>query len=180
MAAGAGLNKVRIMRSASWAYIAASLLLVTSPTLAVTSDIPNSGLPTASTYSPTLLPELLGVVSWSTLSHVEPNKQGDKIVLQFSDAILELDSKSVRVQGFMLPLDLGDKQHHFLLSAVPPHCPFCMPAGPDAIVEIVAKQKVAYSFEPVILSGKFAVLKNDPSGVLYRLTDAEPIALSRR
>jgi uncharacterized protein len=180
MAAGAGLNKLQFMRSASWAYVAASLLLVTSPTPAVTSDIPSKGLPTASTYSPTLLPELQGVVSWSTLSQVEPIKQGDKIVLQFSDAILELDSKAVRVQGFMLPLDLGDKQHHFLLSAVPPHCPFCMPAGPDAIVEIVAKQKVAYSFEPVILSGKFAVLKNDPAGVLYRLTEAEPIALSRK
>jgi hypothetical protein len=25
------------------------------------------------------------------------------------------------------------------------------------------------------LSGKFAVLKNDPTGVLYRLTEAEPI-----
>jgi hypothetical protein len=50
-----------------------------------------------------------------------------------------------------------------------------MPAGPDAIVEVVAKKKIAYGFEPIIVSGKFAVLKDDPAGVLYRLTEAEAI-----
>jgi hypothetical protein len=132
-------------------------------------------LPTASLFSSTLLPEKQGIVSWKTLSQVEPTKQGDKMVPKFSADVLNLDSKAVRVQGFVLPLDMGDEQHHFLLSAVPPHCPFCMPAGPDAIVEVVAKKTVAYGFEPIILGGKFAVLKNDPTGVLYRLTEAELI-----
>ena len=162
------------MTSVFRAFIAASILIATSPAGAVT-DIPSSGLPTASMFSSTLLPEKQGVVSWKTLSQVEPVKQGDKMVPKFSEEVLSLDTTAVRVQGFILPLDMGDEQHHFLLSAVPPHCPFCMPAGPDAIVEVVAKTTVAYGFEPVILSGKFAVLKNDPSGVLYRLTEAEPI-----
>jgi hypothetical protein len=127
-------------------------------------------------YSATLLPETEGVVSWKTLAQVEPIQQGHDMVLRFSKDILGLDAKPVRVQGFMLPLDLGDRQHHFLLSAVPPHCPFCLPAGPEAIVEVVAKKRVEYSFEPIVVSGKFAVLKSDPAGVLYRLTDAEAIA----
>ena len=156
------------------AFIAASFLIATSPVGAVT-DIPTSGLPSASTFSSTVLPEKQGIVSWKTLSQVEPIKEGDKMVPKFSNEVLKLDSKAVRVQGFLLPLDMGDEQHHFLLSAVPPSCPFCMPAGPDAIVEVVAKKAVAYGFEPIILSGKFAVLKNDPTGVLYRLTEAEPI-----
>jgi hypothetical protein len=167
------------MRDIFWVFIAATLT-ATPPAVALSTDIPSTGLPTAATFSSTLLPELLGVVSWKTLSQVEPIKQGDKMVPKFSDEILALDSKAVRVQGFILPLDLGDQQHHFLLSAVPPHCPFCLPAGPDAIVEVVAKKKVAYGFEPVILTGKFAVLKNDPAGVLYRLIDAEPVALTRK
>ena len=29
-----------------------------------------------------------------------------------------------------------------------------------------------YTFDPIIVSGKFAVVKDDPSGVLYRMTDA--------
>jgi hypothetical protein len=146
------------------------------PARALSTDIPASGLPSAAMYSATLLPEMEGVVSWNTLAQVEAIRQGDKIVPQFTDDILRLDAKPVRVQGFILPLDLGDQQHHFLLSAVPPHCPFCLPAGPDAIVEVLAKNRIQYGFEPIVMSGKFAVLKNDPAGVLYRLTDAEPIA----
>jgi len=168
------------MRNAGLALIMASLMFATPPAVAVTTDIPATGLPSASTFSPTLLPELQGVVSWRILSQVEPVNRGDRIVSQFSDAILELDRKAVRVQGFMLPLDLGDQQHHFLLSAVPPHCPFCLPAGPDAIIEVMARKRVEYSAEPVVLSGKFAVLKGDPAGMLYRLIDAEPVALSSR
>jgi hypothetical protein len=135
---------------------------------------------TAAQYSATILPEAKGVVSWTTLSQVEPIKEGDKIALKFSDQILGLDTKNVRVQGFILPLDLGDQQHHFLLSAVPPHCPFCLPAGPDAIVEVKAKERIDYSPDPVIIGGKFAVLENDPAGMLYRLTDAEPISSTAR
>jgi hypothetical protein len=33
-------------------------------------------------------------------------------------------------------------------------------------------------FDPIILSSKFAELKKDPEGLLYRLMDSEPIALS--
>jgi len=174
------------MRKLSYGVAAASVLVAVvvsvglffagSPTHAFNGDIPPTGLPTASVFSSTLLPEAEGVVSWRTLSQVEPVKQGDKMVPMFSNAILELDKKLIRVQGFVLPLDLGDQQHHFLLSAVPPHCPFCLPAGPDAIVEVLAKKKVEYGFEPIVLGGKFAVLKNDPAGVLYRLTEAELVA----
>jgi hypothetical protein len=168
------------MRDIFCAVIAVSVLTAAPSANALDTNIPPTGLPTASMFSSTLLPELQGVVSWKILSQVEPIKQGNKMVPKFSNEILGLDSKAVRVQGFILPLDLGDEQHHFLLSAVPPHCPFCLPAGPDAIVEVVAKQKIAYGFEPIILSGKFAVLKNDPAGVLYRLTEAEPIAPSTK
>ena len=168
------------MRHIFWGFIAATLLAATSFAVALSTDIPSAGLPSASIYSATLLPESQGVVSWKTLSRVEPLKEGDKVVPKFSDEILGLDAKVVRVQGFMLPLDMGDQQHHFLLSAVPPHCQFCMPAGPDAIVEVVAKKKIAYGFDPIIVSGKFAVLKNDPTGLLYRVTDAEPIASTRK
>lgn len=160
--------------------IAASILLAGSTAVALNTSVPETGLPTAAIFSSTLLPEVQGVVAWKTLAQVEPIKQGDKVVPRFSDEILGLDNKAVRVQGFILPLDLGDQQHHFLLSAVPPHCPFCLPAGPDAIVEVIAKKGIEYGFEPVILGGKFAVLRNDPAGVLYRLTEAEPVALTTK
>ena len=162
------------------AISAAALLAGPPSAVALGTGIPATGLPSASMYSSTLLPEMQGVVSWKTLSQVEPVTQGEKIVPKFSSEILGLNGKVVRVQGFVLPLDLGGEQQHFLLAAVPPHCQFCLPAGPDAFVEVVAKKKLPYGFEPIILSGKFAVLKDDPSGMFYRLTEAEPLGMVTR
>jgi uncharacterized protein len=47
-----------------------------------------------------------------------------------------------------------------------------VPGGPEQLVEVKSKRPVAYSFEAVVLSGKLEVLKNDPTGIFYRLTDA--------
>jgi len=80
----------------------------------------------------------------------------------------------VKVQGFMMPLEMGDKQTHFILSAMPVSCAFCMPGGPEQLVEVRTTKPVKYTFDPVVLTGKLAVLKDDPTGVFYRLTDAQP------
>ena len=163
--------------------LATAILLVAtvpSPARAVGPPASSPALPSASQYGASLLPETKGVVSWKTLARVESTVRGRTTTLKFSDEILGLDGKAVRVQGFMLPLDTARGQHHFLLSAVPPSCPFCLPAGPDAIVEVVAKKTVGYRFEPIVLAGKFAVLRNDSAGVFYRLTDAEPVASTRK
>ena len=159
-----------MLRIASAVFVIAAVAAL--PARALTTDIPPTGLPSAADYSQTLLPERAGVVSWRTLAQVQPVKQNGRMVAEFSKEILGLDKKDARVQGFIIPLDMGDKQTHFLLTAVPPHCAFCLPAGPDSIVEVVAKTPVKYGFEPIVVSGKFAVLKDDPTGVLYRLTDA--------
>jgi uncharacterized protein len=161
------------MKTPTWIVAGACAAMLALPAHAVTTNVPQSGLPTANDYASTLLPERAGVVSWKTLSQVVPVQQNGKMVPEFSKDILTLDKQNVKVQGFIIPLDMGEKQKHFLVSAVPPHCQFCMPAGPDALVEVVAKTPVKYSFEPIVVSGRFAVLVNDASGVLYRLTDAE-------
>jgi len=155
--------------------IATAAVVAPSSTRAFDPNMAASGLPSASMYSASLLPELSGVVSWKTLAEVEPEAKGDRMVPKFSDAILDLDRQKVRIQGFMLPMDVGLEQGHFLVSAVPPHCPFCLPAGPEALVEVQAKKPIAFAMEPVLLYGKFSVMRDDPAGVLYRLTEAEPI-----
>jgi hypothetical protein len=150
----------------------ALVLLAGADAFAFDSTVPGSGLPAAIDYSASILPERAGVVSWKTLAQVEPVKQGGKMVPEFSRAVMALDRTEVKVQGFMIPLDIGDKQRRFLISAVPPHCQFCLPAGPDSLVEVEAKTPVNYTFDPVVITGRFSVVKDDPSGVLYRLTGA--------
>jgi hypothetical protein len=118
------------------------------------------------------LPEMKGVLSWKTLGEVKPVKQKDKFVPEFAKAVSALDNKEVKIQGFMMPLDMGEKQARFILSALPPSCSFCLPGGPEQMVEVQAKSPVKYGFEPILLTGKLAVLKDDPMGLYYRLTDA--------
>jgi hypothetical protein len=121
------------------------------------------------------LAERKDVVSWKLLAQVELVKVKDRYQPQFSAGVSALDSKEVKVQGFMMPLEMGDKQSHFILSATPQSCAFCMPGGPESMVEVKMKKPVAYGMEPVVLTGKLAVLKDDPTGVFYRLTDAVPV-----
>lgn len=120
------------------------------------------------------LPDRQDVVSWKLLAQVELVKLKDKYVPQFASGVVALDKKDVKVQGFMMPLEMGDKQSHFILSAMPQSCAFCVPGGPEQLVEVRTKTPVKYTFDPVVLSGKLAVLKDDPTGVFYRLTDAQP------
>ena len=119
------------------------------------------------------LAEKPGVTSWRLLGLVQPIKTGGKIVPEYDKKICALDGKTVKVQGFMLPLDMGDKQKRFLLSAAPPHCTFCIPGGAETMIEVRAKSSVRYGFDAVVLSGKLSVLKDDPAGLYYRLTEAE-------
>jgi hypothetical protein len=158
--------------------VAAAVIATASAAGAVTT-VPPGGLPSASDFSAQILPERAGVVSWRLLAQVQPVKQGNKMVPEFSKEILALDAKETRVQGFMIPLDAGDKQKRFLLTAVPPHCSFCLPAGPDSVVEIVAKSPVRYTFDPIVVTGKFAVLRNDTAGLLYRLSDAAQVEVAQ-
>ena len=120
------------------------------------------------------LPERKDVVSWKTLSQVDLVKQKDRYVPQFAKDVSALDQKEVKLQGFMMPLQVGEKQSHFVLTAMPQSCAFCLPGGPESMVEVKSKAPVKYTFEAVVLSGKLAILKDDPTGVFYRLTDAIP------
>jgi len=120
------------------------------------------------------LAERKDVLSWKMLSQVELVKVKDRYVPQFAQGVAALDQKQVTVQGFMMPLQTGDKQTHFVLSSMPQTCSFCMPGGPESLVEVKTKTPVKYTFEPVLVTGKMSVLKDDPTGVFYRLTDAVP------
>ena len=120
------------------------------------------------------LPDRKDVVSWKTLSQVELVKQKDRYVPQFAKDVSALDQKEVKVQGFMMPLQVGDKQSHFVLTAMPQSCAFCLPGGPESMVEVKSKTPVKYTFDAVVVTGKLTVLKDDPTGIFYRLTDAVP------
>ncbi len=115
--------------------------------------------------------EAPGVIPWDTLRNVRYDRKDGKPVLNFSHSIAALDGKGVKLRGYITPLELGQYQAHFILSSKPSNCSFCMPAGPDEMVEVHSKTPIKFSLDPVTVSGTFAILPDDPNGLFYRLAD---------
>jgi uncharacterized protein len=118
------------------------------------------------------LSERNDVVPWSVLTSVKTKNEKNRILPVFTRDQTALSEKTQRIQGFMMPLEPGEKQKHFLLSSVPLTCSFCTPGGPESMVEVKTRTPVKYSLEPVVVEGRFAVLNDDPYGLYYRVTDA--------
>ena len=115
-----------------------------------------------------------GVLPWSLLSSVKAQTEKNRVVPVFPAGVQSLDGQVVKVQGFMLPLEPGERQKHFLLSAVPTTCNFCVPAGPEGLVEVRTRTPVRYTVDAITVQGRLAVLKDDPYGLFYRIADAMP------
>jgi hypothetical protein len=118
------------------------------------------------------LEEREDVLSWKQLAAVTLKVERSRVIPTFPPAIAALDGKRVKVQGFMMPLEAGEKQRHFLLSAVPTTCGFCIPAGPEGLIEVRMRDAVAFGVDALLLEGRLAVLRDDKYGLLYRITEA--------
>ncbi len=121
------------------------------------------------------LKERADVLPWSFLTNVKTRIEKNRVLPVFPPAILALDGKPQRVQGFMMPLEPGEKQTHFLLSSVPLSCSFCLPGGPESMIEVKTKTPIKYGMEPLVVQGRLAVLHDDQYGLYYRITDAVPV-----
>lgn len=115
------------------------------------------------------------VVPWSTLTAVTTDTKKKRLVPVFTSQQMQLNQRTQRLQGFMMPLDPGQRQTRFLLTSVPASCGFCIPGGPESMVEVRARTGVRYTMEPVVVEGRFTVLADDPTGLYYRMTDAVAI-----
>ncbi len=115
------------------------------------------------------------VLAWSLLSDVKLKKVKTRLLPDFPAAVQALDGKPQRIQGFMMPLDPGERQTHFLLTSVPLTCAFCTPGGPESMVEVKSKTPIKYTLEPLVVEGAFAVLADDAFGLYYRMLGAEAV-----
>jgi uncharacterized protein len=157
----------------------AHILWVFAATLSIAQNAPlpggvasGSGPGVHSPNSPFApLPVRADVVPWSVLTAITTKNEKNRILPVFSMGQLALNQRTQRVQGFMMPLEPGEKQRHFLLTSVPMSCGFCVPGGPESMVEVHSKTAIKYTLEPVVIEGKFVVLNDDPYGLYYRITD---------
>ena len=87
-----------------------------------------------------------GVVSWSLLSSVQLKPERARVVPVFPPAVQALHEKTVKV-----------------------------PSGPGGLVEVRTRTPVKYTVDAITVEGRMAVLANDRYGLLYRVTEAEPV-----
>ena len=165
-----------------FSFVVGSVLLSTSTVAQLTSPLPaaaSSGVPagtgagTHGANSP--FPQIKDrndVLPWSVLTDVKTKSEKNRLLPNFPANVVALNQKTQRIQGFMMPLEPGEKQKHFLLTSVPMSCGFCVPGGPESMVEVKTKTPVKYSLDIVVVEGKFSVLNDDPFGLYYRVTDA--------
>ena len=157
--------------------LALAVALASVPRFAMTAEpLPQTPPPSFSAGGAAYdqLPELLGVVSWKTLAKVTTETRKGRVVPAFASDIMALNTKQIRLQGYMMPLDVGEQQSHFVLAAVSPGCPGCASATTEMLVEVRATTPIKFSVNPVVVSGRFVVLEDDPNGLYYRLTEAAP------
>jgi uncharacterized protein len=126
------------------------------------------------------LPPLKDTLSWAVLQQVQSAKtqtadKRDVWLPKFSAEQKKLNKKPIKLFGFMLPTQAGETQKEFILTPYPPSCPFCMTMGPDSVVQVVCDKPAKVTFEPVVVSGDFVMLEDDPSGFYYRITGATAV-----
>lgn len=123
------------------------------------------------------LPVVDTALDWAQLMQARLDFSEDQVRARFPPAIQALNGQTVRVVGFMLPLDPDVRQRHFLLTANPPSCFFHIPGGPAGAVEVFAAKGLEFSLDPLLLEGRLHTIGLSASGVVYQLQDARLLKL---
>ena len=127
-------------------------------------------------------PSTLRDNTWKTLSKLTYKKEYDDVlglkidVPVFSKEVKSLEGKEVTVKGYIIPTDGYKNQKEFVFSAFPYNmCFFCGGAGPETVMEIMTKNPVQYTTEPIYLKGILKLNGTDVNRLIYYLEKAEKL-----
>ncbi|MFC4253999.1 DUF3299 domain-containing protein [Croceibacterium xixiisoli] len=161
---------VQLALAATFACIAAA----PAPAMQDGGQAPHDG-----TWQPARTPP--GGTSWRLLESTRLNDRTDpstKIIYTrpvFPAGIRNLSGRQIKVAGWMMPLENGARQKHFVLLGYPPGCPFHLHALPNQFIEVYSSVPIRMDeVNPIIISGTLELTGQDESGVFYRLRNARP------
>ncbi|MEM7568450.1 MAG: DUF3299 domain-containing protein [Pseudomonadota bacterium] len=118
-----------------------------------------------------------GGVSWQILeSTKELQRLDDEGYIiskpEFSPQVKALEGKTIKVAGWMMPLENGSVQQHFVLLGYPPGCPFHMHAGPLQFIEVRSLMPIQTQiWDPIIIEGTLTLTGYEEGGVFYQIAD---------
>ena len=121
-----------------------------------------------------------GALDWSVITDIEVQEEVVDNFIQYVPTfpllVRALDGETIKLNGYMVPLEATESQSHFILMAYPHACPFHMPGGPGGYVEIQADFPVKFTYDPVLIEGHFQILKDFSNGVFYRISAARQVS----
>lgn len=111
---------------------------------------------------------------WSLLgkTKITVDKKKGLYKAHFPDGVKKLDGQTVKISGFMLPLESSEKFKHFLLSKRTPTCPFCPPGLPTEVIDVYAAKDVSWDDNLVTYEGKFQLTDQEEAGIFFMMTNA--------
>ena len=120
-----------------------------------------------------------GSVGWNVLGETHSKDQridgAWQTLPEFSAAVKALAGKTIKVTGYMLPLQSREGRSQFVLMARSPDCPASTTTGAEHWIQIHAATPVQYRREPMLLEGQLELVESDPDGIFYRLNNAHLI-----
>lgn len=113
---------------------------------------------------------------WKSLSKISYKKEYDELMgfkidkPVFSDAIKAMEGKTIKLKGYIIPVE-GYKSHkEFIFSAFPySMCFFCGGAGPESVMEVTAKEPVKYTTESITLQGTLRLNSDDINRLMFKI-----------
>lgn len=120
--------------------------------------------------------------TWKTLSKVTFRKEYDEVMgfkvdkPVFSEQVKKLDGKTIKLRGYIIPVE-GYKSHtEFVFSAYPYNmCYFCGGAGPETVMEVYASEPIEYTAEAIEIKGRLELNSDDINRLMYALKKAKPV-----
>lgn len=158
--------------------IAIVLALLATPALAFQTEAERPLKPTESVWKPAPTPP--GGTPWSLLESTKEATRLDanKLIRSkplFPPSVKALGGKKIKVSGYMLPLQNGAKQTHFVLLAYPPDCPFHLNPAPMQFIEVRTKAPVGVSYDVRTIEGTLTLGGEDEQGIFYKFADGREV-----
>jgi hypothetical protein len=115
-------------------------------------------------------------VTWPQLAEVKSKGWKTTMQVTWPESLTALDGSEIVITGYMYPLGSGEGQSHFLLSAYQPTCPFCLPGGPNELIDVAdTAEVIPYNSGQTSLKGILHLHKTAEElkeGMLYSLAGA--------
>ena len=117
-------------------------------------------------------------LSWDMLDDLEYVETDGEWGLEFGEDVKKLDGKSVKIMGFMMPLESTLEQSHFILSMLPlDGCQFCAPGTQAQFLEVKVSpgNGIRYTYDAIEIAGILELIPDAPMGVYFLIKDAKEI-----